>query len=133
MCPPPDLIAPCTCSETTLFYIISITLFLYCNDKGLHLTKTDKVSEILDNFSSAVGSDGLGVLDIAENRLKIFPARLKKNRFRSLSELFMQGNSFNALKARSFNFIAILGQITLNENKLASIEPGTFKGLLIKF
>ena len=103
------------------------------NDKGLHLTKTDKVSEILDNFSSAVGSDGLGVLDIAENRLTIFPARLKKNRFRSLSELFMQGNSFNELKARSFNFIAILGQITLNENKLASIEPGTFKGLLIKF
>lgn len=87
---------------------------------------------ILDNFSSAVGADGLGCVLLAGNSFASLLDRLIKSEFRNLNCIYLYNNNIQTLKTRSFNFIRKLGHLSLSGNQLTFIEPGAFQGNLIE-
>ena len=88
-------------------------------------------SAILDKFLSSVGTDGLGCLSMAGNRLPVIPERLIESKFHQLECIYLQFNNIQTLKNGSFNFITKLDHLSLEGNQLNHIEPGAFQGTII--
>ena len=88
-------------------------------------------SAILDTFLTTVGTDGLGCLSMAGNRLPVIPERLIESEFHQLECIYLQFNNIRTLKNGSFNFITKLDHLSLEGNQLNHIEPGAFQGTII--
>jgi len=89
-------------------------------------------SAILDTFLTTVGTDGLGCLSMAGNRLPVIPERLIiESEFHQLECIYLQFNNIRTLKNGSFNFITKLDHLSLEGNQLNHIEPGAFQGTVM--
>ena len=103
-----------------------LKLDLDCNN-----IQSMNTSAILDTFLTSVGTDGLGCLFMAGNRLPVIPERLIESKFHQLECIYLQFNNNRTLKNGSFNFITKLDHLSLDGNQLNHIEPGAFQGTII--
>jgi hypothetical protein len=87
-------------------------------------------SVILDKFLTSVGTEGLGCLSMAGNRLSVIPELLMESQFHQLECVYLQFNNIKTLKKGSFKFITRLDHLSLEGNQLNLIEPGAFQGRL---
>ena len=101
VCPPSPTTTPCTCTELTTTPGTNGTIYLYCYNKGL---LDWKVSEILDAFLTTPGVSPIGKLDLEKNQLTYVPSQI--------------------------NFFTQLSTLSLSNNFMTTISPGSFKGIL---
>ena len=122
-CPDVSLIAPCTCYDTVTDGVSLLTLD--CTSKsGLDDAKVD---EILELFLIADPSNSipLGYILLDDNYLQVVPKKIQL--FDQLISVSLTGNRIATIQSDTFNFgVRAPKTLILSENKINSIDPGTF-------
>ena len=121
ICPPTNVISPCTCSEYT-----TNTTTLNCYSHGLI---DSQASDILDAYLSSPGVSPVVVLTLAFNFLSRVPDQVKS--FTQLQNAYLNSNAITSIESGAFNASNAanpLKELSLSYNQLTTIAPGAFKG-----
>ena len=121
ICPPANVISPCTCSEYT-----KNTTQLDCGSHGLI---DSQASDSLDAYLSSPGVSPVGYLQLSDSNLTRVPVQVKS--FTQLEFAFLISNFITSIESGAFNASDAanpLKDLSLDGNQLTKIAPGAFKG-----
>ena len=122
VCPPFDVISPCTCAEAQT----ANTTFVFCASNNLN---DPQASDILDAYLKTPGVSPMGQILLSGNLLTHVPVQMKS--FTQLEFAFFGLNSISSIESGAFNLADDanpLQYLDLHTNQLTTIAPGAFKG-----
>lgn len=120
VCPDRTAIAPCNCNDGG----DNVGIELECFAKDL----TDaQVSVILDTYLSTPGVSPLTYLMLRANQLTRIPSQVTS--LPQLDRIELNFNKITTVATGSFNLKATLKWLFLENNLIATIEPGAFQGI----
>ena len=125
VCPPPDEISPCSCSDLGGD---GLTVQLLCANLNLNDTTA---SDILNTMITWPRVSPLRRLEMQSNRLTKVPTQVTQ--FPLLNYIDLSSNAITSIESSAaFNFsVATLTYLSLKNNKITYIQDGAFQGIKI--
>ena len=121
VCPPVNVISPCTCIQQT-----ATTTYLNCASNNLN---NSQVSDILDAYLATADVSPVSYLGLYNNLLTRVPVQIEF--FTQLIEATFYSNSISSIESGAFNLADDanpLQYLSLHGNQMTTIAPGAFKG-----
>ena len=125
VCPPPDEISPCSCSDLGGD---GLTVQLRCINSNLNDTRANDILETMITWPRV---SPLRHLEMQNNRLTKVPTQVAQ--FPLLNYIDFSNNQIAAIEsAGAFNFsVATLTYLSLKNNRIIFIQDGAFQGSFI--
>ena len=125
VCPPAAKLEPCKCNAFDRGDKDEGFLWFNCDELYLG---DEKMSQVLDAFISTSGVSPLRELHLFRNNLTRIPDQIRH--FTELNRVILNSNEIQSIKNGSFHFTPTLDIFTLRSNKITTIEPGAFDGII---